>query len=193
MAVPYMTPDQIRAVVGALADVGKYPDTVLADLVAEFEEIAEEYRGVAFTPRTAVETQTVGLGTASIVLNRPFVRSITSVVVDGVTIDALTYRSAQPGLLESSAGFVAGGAYLTSTAVVTYEHGMEAPPQRLLRCCREYVRICAVADRSNVPRDIIATSADGMSTRFSTPDARAGRPTGYLEVDRLLNRLPGIA
>jgi hypothetical protein len=45
-------------------------------------------------------------------------------------------------------------------------------------------------DRSSVPRDIIATSADGMSTRYSTPDWGAGRATGYLEIDRLLNTLP---
>jgi len=195
-AAPYLTPAQIRAAVSTLADSAKYPDTALSDLVAEFEQVAEEYRGVAFTPRTAVETQTVCPGAASVTLNWPRVRSITSVVVDGTTVSSSTYRVTEAGILQSSAGFYAGGAFPEASAVVTYDHGYDvptstvAPGSVLLRACREYVRVCAVADRSNVPRDIIATTSDGMSTRYSTPDKKAGRPTGYLEVDRLLNTLP---
>ena len=37
---------------------------------------------------------------------------------------------------------------------------------------------------------VIGQSFEGTYTRFSTPDWNAGRPTGYLEVDRLLNSLP---
>lgn len=195
-AAPYLTPAQIRAAVPTLADQGKYPDTVLSDLVAEFEQVAEEYRGVAFTPRTAVETQTICSGAGSLTLNWPRVRSITSVVVDGTTIDSSTYRVTEAGVLQSSTGFIGGSAFPEASAVVTYSHGFDvptstvAPGSVLLRACREYVRVCAVADRSSVPRDIIATTADGMSTRYGTPDKKAGRPTGYIEIDRLLNTLP---
>jgi hypothetical protein len=186
----YMTAADLRAAVTTLADTGKYPDAALDGYVAEFEEICEEYRGVAFTPRTAVETHTIAPYATGIVLDRPLVRSITSLVVDGATVSASSYRATEWGTLESSTGFLGGTAFMTLAAVVTYQHGMDSPPQRCLRACREYVRIVAVADRSNVPRDIISTSADGMSTRYSTPDKAAGRPTGYIEVDRLLNSLP---
>lgn len=64
-------------------------------------------------------------------------------------------------------------------------------PEEFLRGCREYVRSCALADQSTVPRDVISQSfGDGGYTRYSTPDWAAGRPTGYLEVDRILNGLP---
>lgn len=190
MATPYLTPALIRARVPALADTGKYPDVVLTDLVTEFEDLAEEYRGVAFTPRTAVETQTLNPYTTIIVLNYPRVRSVASLVVDGITVGATSYKVTEAGWLESSTGLSIAGGYVTATAVITYDHGFDAPRAGLVRACREYVRICAIADRSSVPREIIATSADGMSSRYSTPNKDQGRPTGYLEIDRLLNSMP---
>jgi hypothetical protein len=202
MATPYLAPATIRAAVPALADPSKYPDQTLADLVAEFEWLAEDYRGVAFTPRTEVETQTIYPGATAIVLNYPRVRSVASLVVDGVTISSTTYRVTEAGWIESTTGFITGGAYPTAQAVTTYSHGYDVPTSTgppgspgapLLRACREYVRICAIADRSSVPREIIASSADGMTSRYSTPNKDQGRPTGYLEIDRLLNQLPNYA
>jgi hypothetical protein len=199
MATPYLAPATIRAAVPALADPSKYPDATLAALVAEFEWLAEDYRGVAFTPRTEVETQTICPGATIIILNYPRVRSITSLVVDGVTVSATTYRVAEAGWIESTTGLSIGGGYSTAQAVITYSHGYDVPTSTgppgspgapLLRACREYVRICAIADRSSVPREIIASSADGMTSRYSTPNKEQGRPTGYLEIDRLLNQLP---
>jgi hypothetical protein len=191
-----MTAADLRAAVPALENTGRYSDDQLDGYVAEFEGLAESYRGVAFTPRSAVETCTVCSGTSRILLNWPKVRSITSVVVDGNTVEASTYRATEAGVLVSSSGFVAGGAFPEAQAVVSYDHGFDAPTASvmpgsvLLRACREYVRVVALADRSSVPRDIISTSADGLSTRYSTPDWGAGRPTGYIEIDRLLNTLP---
>lgn len=196
MAAPYLTPDDLRAAGGVLTDTGKYPDDALAALVAEFEQVAEDYRGVAFTPRTAVETLTIPPGATKLTLSWPRVRSVSSVTVDSVTVSPSTYRLSESGSLQTTAGFVGIAGYVTALAVVTYDHGYDVPTatvmpgSALLRACREYVRICAVADRSNVPRDIIGTSVDGMTTRYSTPDKRMGRPTGYIEVDRLLNNLP---
>jgi len=59
----------------------------------------------------------------------------------------------------------------------------------LARACREYVRASALANQSGVSRDVISQSVEGVSTRFSTPDVDAGRPTGYVDVDRLLSSL----
>ncbi len=60
----------------------------------------------------------------------------------------------------------------------------------LVDACRQYVRATALASRSGVPRDVISQNIEGITTRFSTPDKHARRPTGYLDVDRLLNSLP---
>ena len=64
-----------------------------------------------------------------------------------------------------------------------------ARPAAVLRACRLYVRSCALSDQSSIPRDVLGQSFEGTYTRYSTPDWDAGRPTGYLDVDRLLNTL----
>lgn len=187
MATPYMTVAALRARVPTLAN-SKYEDADLAEYIAEFESMVEDYRGVAFTPREATETVDIPAGGATrVVLDRPMVRSITSVTVDAVAVASTVYRLADDGALE----VVDGVSALSGTSLtVVYQHGYDAPSTTLLRACREYVRIVAVADRSSVPRDIISTSSDGMSTRYSTPDMDHGRVTGYLEVDRLINLQP---
>jgi len=60
----------------------------------------------------------------------------------------------------------------------------------LVQAAREYVRSSSLSGRSGAPRDIISQSVEGLTTRFSTPDKANRRPTGYLDVDRLLNSLP---
>jgi hypothetical protein len=193
---PYLTPAELRAAGGVLVDPQKYPDALLTALVAEFELVAEDYRGVAFTPRTAVETVAVVPGATLLTLSWPRVRSVASVVVDGVTVSSTLYRITDADSVQASTGFTAALGYLPAQAVVTYDHGYDIPTATtmpgsvLLRACREYVRICAMADKSTVPREIIGTSADGVTNRYSTPNKAQGRPTGYLEVDRLLNSLP---
>lgn len=187
--VPYLTTEEIRARVGNGAG-SLPPDTtegnaLVADWVTEFEEIAEDYRGVAFTPRTTTLTATVESCTRTLFL-RPLVRSVASLTVAGTLAAPTSYDVyADTGIVEYSVGFTTG-----QSIVVVYEHGMAAPPMRAKRACLEYVKAIGGADKSSTSRNVIAQSFDGGTTRYSTPDKAAGRPTGFLEVDRLLNSLP---
>lgn len=190
-ADPYLTPADIRSRVGSGAATLPPDDTagnaLIAEWIAEFEEIAEDYRGVAFTPRTETLTATANnRGAASRLLLRPLVRSVTSLTVAGDVAAPTTYTvSGADGILDYTSGFAYGQAI-----TVVYEHGMDAPPQRLKRACHQYVIGVARSENAGTSRDVIAQSFDGGTTRYSTPDKSAGRPTGWLEVDRLLNSLP---
>lgn len=257
---PYLTAAQIRAAEPDLADVAKFPDTLLAQYVASFEEIAENYRGVAFTPRTAADTHFVRRdGTTALPLRWAQVRSITSVTVtapmaggtsttltatdytyepsvgalhypsgfaagvkvvvvyahghgyrtlaDAVTTSAdATVTSATGGFVDGDVGLPISGTgiptgsriaavnsstsvELTANATASATVTATIANETLNDACRQYVRACAFARRSGVPRDVISQNVEGMTTRFSTPDKDAGRPTGYLDVDRLLNSL----
>lgn len=190
MATPYVTPALLRSSTPALADPSRYPDATLADLVTQFEEIAEDYLGAAYTPRTAVEHHHLSGTTPSLTLHHVQVRSITSVVIDGATMAAGTYQVTSWGSALSLNGFAPAAAFPNGDAVVTIEHGHDSPTRGLVAACREWVRIEAIADRSAAPRDIIRTSADGMTTQYGTPNKALRRPTGYLRVDALLNALP---
>lgn len=199
MPVPYLVPAQLRSVPG-LSDTAAYPDALLARMVAVFEALAESYRGVAFTPRTA--TLNVPLGAAftcplqRLYLPRPRVRSVTSVTVDGTAVDAADFEVGDVAggvtVVYSAAGWVG------AEAVVVFEHGFDAPDsgtwpegEMLLEACRTYVRAKVKQAGSGVSRDAISIAGpDGGTTRYSTPDVSQGRPTGYLEVDELLNLLP---
>lgn len=70
-------------------------------------------------------------------------------------------------------------------------------PENLLAGCAEYCSALLTSRSSGTSRDVIAMTAEGSWTRFSTPDRTKGRPTGWTEPDRLINslepRIPGIA
>ncbi len=188
----YLTPAQVRSRIPALSNQTTYTDTELTNLVAEFEDIAERYLQTAFQTRTATAEQTVRPNKWVQLANRPVV-SVSAFSVDGVA-----------GLLtdlttEKATGLIYGPAwYGADVLTVTYTYGIATPPEPLLRACAEYCRSVAFADRSGQSRDVIAQSFDGSMTRYSTPDWNRGRPTGFLEVDRLLNSFreyiaPGLA
>lgn len=197
MATPYLTPAVLRVSVAALADDSQFPDSTLAGIVAEFEEIAEDYLNVAYTPRTVTETVTVSRN-ASVVFLRPQVSAVSAFSLDGTAIAPTNYQlDTDTGAVVLASGWagdvpapVSGPSYSTGSLVVTYTHGYSTPTQRLLRGCTQYVRAVALSDRSGVARDVIARSVDGMTDRYSTPDPEKGRPTGFIEVDRLLSSMP---
>lgn len=191
----YLTASQVRSRVPALTNSTTYPDSELENLVAEFTEIAERYRNVAFETRT-VTGEVITYPNASTQLTHFPIQSITSASVDGT---ALTAAELAALTIDKPAGLVTGGPWVGSKQLtITYTHGIATPPETLLRACAEYVRSVAFSARSGQSRDVIAQSMDGSYTRYSTPDWSRGRPTGYLEVDRLLNSLtsyltPGVA
>ncbi len=60
-------------------------------------------------------------------------------------------------------------------------------PSYLIAAATEYVLCVLTARSSGASRNTLAESTETGTTRYSTPDWAAGRPTGFLEVDRLLN------
>lgn len=187
---PYLTAAEVRERVarsGSSAPLAGLTDDVIAELVAEFEEIVEDYRGHAWVPRTVTEVVEVTDRTARLVLDWPLVRSVTSVTINGTAVAAANYDTAKRAGIITLA---AGSASPEYPATVVYEHGLDAPSNALKRACALYVQRTAEAEKSGQGRDLIAQGIDGGTTRYSTPDKAAGRPTGWLEVDRLLNSLP---
>ena len=188
----YLTPAQVRARIPGLANTTTYTNDELTNLVGEFTDIAERYLQTAYETRTVTNEQHTRPNDWVQLRNRP-VQAVSSFTVDGVsgTVADLT--------VEQMGGTIYDGPWtMSDVLLVTYTHGATTPPEALLRACAEYCRAVAFADRSGQSRDVIAQSFDGSFTRYSTPDWNRGRPTGFLEVDRLLNsldnyRTPGIA
>lgn len=190
--MPYLTPAQIRSRIPALSNQTTYTDTELTNLVSEFEDIAERYLQTAFITRTATAEKIVRPNASIQLANRPVI-SVSALTIDGV---AATLTEL---ITDNATGVIYGLAWYGADVVtVTYTYGIATTPEPMLRACAEYCRAVAFADRSGQSRDVIAQSFDGSVTRYSTPDWNRRRPTGFLEVDRLLNGLadystPGVA
>lgn len=172
-----------------LGDPDKYPTARLREVREEFERLVDEYRGAAFVPRLAYETVRGVHWFSSYLLGQMNPRVVRSITVASVAQDTASWLLNDYGLLYSETSSVSWSA--GETATVAYEHGYDGPPPELQRACREYVRAVLLKETSGVDRDIIWQSFEGgVTNRYSTPDWSNGRPTGWLEVDRLLNQLP---
>jgi hypothetical protein len=204
----YVTIPELRALPGLGSSSGVATARLL-EARDEFADIAEDYRGVSYVPRYHLETIKEGYAYPYGFLrgSRTFLRHIRPRVIRTLTLagvavtDLTTVAFTLAGSLDWSYASATVPVSITGIPrdiVVGYEHGYDNPPEAVRRACRQYVRSTLLGDTSGVPRDIVYQSMDGMTTRYSSPDKAAGRPTGYIEVDRLLNsvideRVPAFA
>jgi len=197
--MPYLTPEALRARWTILDQLTTVTNEDLADLVSEFEDLAERYRGCAFEPRTATWSVTSPSYRRELVLPHQVVTAVTAVTIDGVGLDADALAAVD--LTQADAGIVTRAAGWGHRATLTYDHGLAEPPRAVRRGCAEFVRSKAIdMDRPDGPRNALSyTDPDsGIVTRDSTASWDDGRPTGLMVVDNALNsvpdrRLPGLA
>lgn len=183
----YPTVAEIRERVKKLASTDDFPTATLQDLIDEFQELAERYRGVSFVSTTATAEKHTLDGQRHVRLEWPVITSITSATVtdSAGTVTTLTVADI---VINHDAPLVDLGGTYTGVLSITYVHGLSTTPPAIVRGCREYVRGYALRDASNIGRDIVSQAGEaGGTTRFVTEDWDAGRPTALLEVNRLLN------
>jgi len=122
------------------------------------------------------------------------VTSSTTVVLSAATTDTATGVVVAIGsaLTVDTIDEDAGRAHLCTYGRMAagIRHGLTSQPSALLDACTEYVLCVLRARAAGVSRNTLSEATDAGTTRYSTPDWSAGRPTGWLEVDRLLNTLP---
>lgn len=171
-----------------------FADAAVTAQIAAFKEIAESYRGVAFETTTATAVKVPGRADRKLATPHLKLISLSAASLDGTALTSDERADvtiwADEGILERTAGWSA------TEVSLTYTHGYASPPAAVLDACTEYVLCVLRARASGVSRNTLSEATEAGTTRYSTPDWSAGRPTGWLEVDRLLNsdfRIPGIA
>lgn len=182
--MPYMDADGARNRSRTLSsDTEKYTDEMIENAIEEFENTAERYRGVAYITRSTSETVQIVGGQFQL---RPKLQTLTSVTVEGVAQNSTTWE------LDTETGRVwwLNSNYRNPFATVVYTHGYTTTPEPILAACVQFVRCTLLADQSTIERDVISVSADGIVSRYSTPNWAQGRPTGWDTVDRRLNSMP---
>lgn len=184
-----LTAAQVRARLAKTPAAGlldDYIDDEVAELVDEFREAVETYRGYAHEPTTVTEEIEVPYPTQVLPLRWPLVRSITSLTIDGTVIDPSLYRP----LKRSGEVKYSGWFSPEYPSTVVYSHGLDAPGSLVKRCAALYVQLVVENTKNGTDRNIITRALDGASEVYSTPNMALDRPTGWLEVDRLMANLP---
>lgn len=183
----YLTASSAKSRDPRLADLD---DDAVTAQIAAFTDIAERYRGVPFESTTATAVKVHGHYGCKLITPQNHVKiiSLSAASLDGtaLTSDELADVTiwSEWGVFERAAGWSA------TQVSLTYTYGYATTPAAILDACTEYVLCVLRARQSGVSRNTLSEATDAGTTRYSTPDWSAGRPTGWLEVDRLLNSLP---
>lgn len=161
-----------------------FTDGEVTAQIASFEPIAERYLGAAQTPRTTTYTANGHRGT-TFELPHVQVTAVSAVTLDGTALSSDQRATIVPNIARGSLYYPGG--WCADTVTVAYTHGLAAVPAAVLDACTEYVVSVLTSRKSGASRNTLSVATDVGTTRYSTPDWGAGRPTGWLEVDRLLN------
>ena len=188
MALDYFTLAEARALPD-IDDTSKYPDARVTALGEYVQAVIESACQTSFAARTVVETLD-GSGTTRILLKTPYVLSVTSVTIDGVT--STDTFSAQRGVLERRLT----GSYTPLTwtegrrnIVCTYQAGYSStPPADIKEAALQATRARLMSSSAFSAIDDRRTSISNEMGVVSFITAGAKQPTGYPEVDAVINR-----
>lgn len=169
-----------------LADRSRYPDQLLAAVRDEWEAHLEELCNVAMVPQASL-VRTRGSGRCELAVDLHEVTAVRMVTVDGepVDLDEDTVEVVGESTVRRATGVFPHRAVIE----LIVEHGLPRPPGKLVRELRKVVRRDVLARSARTPNDAIReTSPDGgVTIQYSTPDPSAGRWTGVLSLDPVID------
>jgi hypothetical protein len=174
----YFTLAELRA----LPDMSSETDERILAAAAWAVGIIEREVGTSFVPRTVVDEAHDGSG--AVLLNSPYVTSVTSVSLNGV---------AAPGTYTARAGVLRlnGSSYSPSgdpDVSVTYESGYSTtPPPDIKEAALQATRWHLIEGRATNDRSARQTSmTNDMGGTVNFAVAGPDRPTGYPDVDAVI-------
>jgi hypothetical protein len=170
-----------RATDAALADADAYPSAKIREARVNAEQTIETAAHVAFVPRVSTVTLS-GDDTTTLVVPDSHIRSIYSVSIDAVdlTEDELAYVEIEPsGIIKRTDEKLWAKGF--KNVVIRYEHGWDAPPQRIRKAAMLLAYEALVPSQLN-PR-ATSQSTDLGEFRISVANMEKDRFTGIPEVD----------
>lgn len=181
MADPdYFTLAEFRA----LPDCSGFTDAEINNAANYFTAIVEREVGQPFIPRTFTETLDGRNG--NVVLAQPFVRTLTSITVNGVA-SSLTNITVRNGVVLNTSGYTVWPFGLDNV-VVSYTAGRYATcPADVKDAVMWATRDRLLSQKSNSAIDMRKTSVSnefGGITNYVLPGEK--RPTGYPDLDAVI-------
>lgn len=185
MALDYFTEAELKA----LPDMSGETTARITAAAAWAVGVIEREVGTSFVARTVTDEEHDGGGHA-IVLDSPFVLSVTSATEDGVAVtDTLRARGGVLRRFSGATSFTPNSwATGYGNVAVTYESGYStAPPADIKEAALQATRWHLLEGRaSNVTAPRQTSSTNDMGGTVSYAVAGKDRPTGYPEVDAVI-------
>lgn len=174
-----------------LADVTKFPDAKLTAAVAWFEELFEDYTGVAFETRTVTDERHYLTSSGTIILDHLYPRTVAAVRVYSSAAVSVAYgageladlRVDRSGILRR----VSLGEFTSSFGLVAvdYTHYKTVTaPADVVEAAKVAVRAHLIDDYQANRQFAVATEAGIVRISQPGPD----RPFGIDSVDEVANR-----
>lgn len=186
----YATIPEIRSQRG-LEDTRKYPLSMIVEKRDKWSDRCDS-AAVSFVPRFTVE-RLAGNGRDALLLRSLNPTALRSVTIDDEEQD-ITEFSIESGVLRWSQCFPSSTTPLNVT--VGYEHGFASCPSDIRDPWLNAVRGDLLSVYTDLPNNAISSTYEGgVVIRYSTPDPRAGRPTGIVHLDAALASysIPAVA
>lgn len=182
MALEYFTEADLRAL-AQMDNATLYTDERIDAVAAFVVSRIEGFCRAAFVTRSTTEVHD---GCSRIILRQPFATAVTSLTVEGVSVDV-----ADLNLASGVVRYSAGGTFSTSNlggVSVTYSYGYSAtPPGDIKEAALAWTRYRLLATNQNVEHDARRTQVTndmGGTTTYAV--AGKDRPSGYPEIDAVL-------
>lgn len=186
----YLTDGQVRALPN-LGDPAKFPDAKLTAAIAWFEELFEDYTGVAFETRSVVDERHYLTSSGVLILDHLYPRAVSAVRVYSSAAISVPYTAGEladvrvdlSGVLRR----VSLGSFTSSYGMVAvdYTHYKTAtPPADVVEAAKEAVRAHLLDDYQANRQTSVSTEAGIVRISQPGPD----RPFGVPIADECANR-----
>jgi hypothetical protein len=172
-----------------LADTTKFTNAELAAATDWFETLFEDYTGVAWVPRTAVDERHYGTGGMNILAHPPpptlsavraYSDATTTVYYTAAELADL-YLEESGVIRRNTLGWFTSGYGLVA---VDYTHGYDSPPPDVVEAAKTAIRAHLIDDYQANRQYAVQSEQGIIRTSQPGPD----KPFGLPEVDAVANR-----
>ncbi len=168
---------------GTFQDAAKFPLADILEAERDAQDLFEGYCDIAFVPRYA-RAVLDGNGSQEMFLPSLDVRRLIDATEDGAPVDTSSWIIDEDGrLFRPNDRFSAAG---PSNLVIRYEHGKRTTPSDIRRAYVKYVRALLLDRFDRI--DDRSTSLTAANETIQLAVAGPNRPTGYPDVDSVLNQ-----
>lgn len=183
----YAVVADVRALDG-LADVTTYPDATLQTGIDYATALIDSYCGTSFEAK-AFSVTLDGNSNYVIPTGVLFIRSITSVTINGVADSPSNYYGRKEGLVVNvTGGFFPSSVFGANVVIAGMAGVTTTAPEDIKWATRTIARDYALSLHSRIPSRALTITSESGSIEVRAQAGGTGRPTALPDVNAVLNR-----